>query len=276
MVLFGSILKPKHLLKALLVVLGSFNCLSLLTLLRRPRAFWRLSQEMFAAFNKNVRNDPIPESTMFEILGREMENVQIDLFVDQEPTISFGELMSICVLTRLINPKNVLEIGTFRGVTTYHIAKNSDRSCRIYTMDLPDDYRAVEAINEVQRGGKAVTDLYLIDGRPRSEELCYVGTDVEHKITQISCDSTTYDYDKNFTEKFDLIFIDGSHEYEHVKIDSANAFKWSADGGVVLWHDYGLPVEITRGVKRHLRELRKIRDIRRLSGTSLCIFRKSE
>jgi len=44
-------------------------------------------------------------------------------------------------------------------------------------------------------------------------------------------------------EKFDLIFIDGLHEYEQVKKDIENSLKFINDNGVILLHDC-LPVKI--------------------------------
>jgi 16S rRNA G966 N2-methylase RsmD len=37
---------------------------------------------------------------------------------------------------------------------------------------------------------------------------------------------------------FDLIFVDGSHEFEHVVADSRLALELLAPNGIIVWHDY--------------------------------------
>ncbi len=39
-------------------------------------------------------------------------------------------------------------------------------------------------------------------------------------------------------EKFDLVFIDGSHEKDSVIADTKVAFSVLKENGVILWHDY--------------------------------------
>ena len=45
--------------------------------------------------------------------------------------------MIVARFCRLLQPETVLEIGTFRGGMTYHIARNTPDACRIWTLDLP-------------------------------------------------------------------------------------------------------------------------------------------
>jgi len=56
------------------------------------------------------------------------------------------------------------------------------------------------------------------------------------------------------TKKFDLIFIDGLHEYDQVKKDLINAFKCLNDNGFIMLHDT-LPMdERTTKVPRQTKE----------------------
>ena len=45
------------------------------------------------------------------------------------------------------------------------------------------------------------------------------------------------DYYKNNNEKFDIIFIDGDHSYEGVKLDYENCLPILNDGGYIVLHD---------------------------------------
>jgi predicted O-methyltransferase YrrM len=186
--------------------------------------------------------------------------------------ISLAELVCLCALARVSKARNILEIGTYTGSTTYHLAKNTDPACRVFTMDLPQKFRKTEALRDARRRRKQYTELNFIHHRPAREKLGYMGTDVECKVVQIYADSSSYDYAGNFSQKFDLIFIDGSHDYAHVKIDSANALKWVANNGFIVWHDYKVYPEITWGVRKHVDELRSKHNIVRIAGTSLCVF----
>ena len=197
-----------------------------------------MSRDVFAVFNMYGRPQVVPERPLREILPNGGGRMTLFLSLGQEMSISPAELVCLCSLAKLWKAKKVLEIGTFAGVTAYHLAKNTDPTCKVFTMDLPEDYRKAEVLRDASQKGRRYTDLMTIEERPTREDLCYAGTDVEHKVVQIYADSTTYDYARNFSQKFDLIFIDGSHDYNSVKIDSTNALQWVTDDGFVVWHDY--------------------------------------
>lgn len=58
-------------------------------------------------------------------------------------------------------------------------------------------------------------------------------------VTHIGHDSRTFDY-ASLPEKFDLIFVDGDHTHESVRIDTQNAFKMlRSPEAMIVWHDYG-------------------------------------
>ena len=48
---------------------------------------------------------------------------------------------------------------------------------------------------------------------------------------------TSDDFFKSNSDKFDIIFIDGLHEYDQVNKDIKNSLKTLNDGGVILLHD---------------------------------------
>ncbi|NQY66747.1 MAG: class I SAM-dependent methyltransferase, partial [Flavobacteriales bacterium] len=49
---------------------------------------------------------------------------------------------------------------------------------------------------------------------------------------------TTLDF-SSLNQKFDLIFVDGSHHYEDVKKDTMNVFNLLKDeNSIIIWHDY--------------------------------------
>jgi len=49
--------------------------------------------------------------------------------------------------------------------------------------------------------------------------------------------STSDDFFKTNTEKFDVVFIDGLHEHSQVQKDFENSLNFLNGGGVILFHD---------------------------------------
>jgi hypothetical protein len=49
------------------------------------------------------------------------------------------EQFILCALVKKIQPRAILEIGTFKGGTTWHLYHNAPPDATIYTLDLPDD-----------------------------------------------------------------------------------------------------------------------------------------
>jgi hypothetical protein len=56
----------------------------------------------------------------------------------------------------------------------------------------------------------------------------------------ITADSPRYDFDR--TAPLEFVFVDGSHEFEHVQSDSRKAYEALAPGGWLVWHDFGSKV----------------------------------
>ena len=75
----------------------------------------------------------------------------------------------------------------------------------------------------------------------------YRGQPEAKKIKQLWGDSMHSDW-KEFGAPFDLILIDGSHDYPYVKSDSLNALKHIRPGGTILWHDYGSIPDVSKAV----------------------------
>jgi predicted O-methyltransferase YrrM len=152
------------------------------------------------------------------------------------------ELAYLALITAIKAPENIFEIGTFRGRTALNFALNSHEKSTVNTLDLPPDNRN-SAINEASKDDK----LIIKKSHPNVE---YKGKDVEYKIKQIYADSTTFDFSPYFN-KMDIVFIDGAHHYNTVKLDTENALKMVKPDGIIIWHDfaiYGDYNDVTRAV----------------------------
>jgi len=142
----------------------------------------------------------------------------------------YPKALIVARFCKLLQPKNVLEIGTFRGGMTFHIACNSPDSCRIWTLDLPRE----------MLDAKMKEDMISSDVRLASMDASNVGHEwqsshVSKKIVQLWGDSLNFDF--TGLGPFGLIYIDGSHARKWVEKDTANAFRLLAPTGAILWDD---------------------------------------
>lgn len=104
--------------------------------------------------------------------------------------------------------RRILEVGTYRARTTYALHLNCPEA-------------------------KVVSyDIQLLES-PYRQQLQGVGqVELRHASFATSAESLRKE------APFDLIFVDGSHQFQHVIDDSRLALQLVAAGGIVIWHDY--------------------------------------
>jgi hypothetical protein len=158
--------------------------------------------------------------------------------------ISPLELYLLSCIAIRCNPKKIFEIGTYDGATSLQLAKCCPDS-QIVTIDLPS-----QPDSQFKVGSR------------------YTGTPYESQIVQLYGDSTKFDYSP-YSKQMDLIFVDGGHEFEVVRIDSINALEMVNAGGIIVWDDY----LNFRGVKRVIEELAKVYPIKHLAGTKFAVLK---
>jgi predicted O-methyltransferase YrrM len=169
-------------------------------------------------------------------------------------SVDIQELTHILSVAKHTKAKRILEIGTFDGFTALNLAANLDDDAVVCTLDLPEENRGEVRISNAS-DPKRVGSKFL--GQPE-----------EKRIRQLWADSTTADW-KEFGSPFDLILVDGCHDYPYVKSDSVNAIASIRPGGVILWHDYGYIADVSRAVD----ELAPDYPIVAIIGTRLACFK---
>ena len=130
---------------------------------------------------------------------------------------SLGALEQV-VLQALVSSRGVqsaFEIGTFNGGTTRVIAEALPSDGRVVTLDLPPT-----AFDATQRPADFTGDEV---GR------AYASSPAAAKVTQLLEDSLAFD-PSPFEGQFDLVLVDGGHEYEHGCSDTATALRLVAPG----------------------------------------------
>ncbi len=166
-----------------------------------------------------------------------------------------ADLIALCMLCRLANPKKIFEIGTLHGASALHMALNAPES-EIFTLDL--EGQAALKVTEVD-------SHYAREGKRR--KLIFEGLPEQTRIRILHGDSASFDF-AAFQNSIDLFFVDGAHSYEYVKSDTAKAVKCVREGGIIAWHDYGRCG--VNGVSKWLNEFRAANnDVQRIPGGSL-------
>lgn len=205
----------------------------------------------------------IPKIGVLEILPYEV-NVLLADPEAKDGNVNLAELVIISQLIKQSKPEKLFEIGTFDGRTTLNMAKNSQESAKIFTLDLGEN--EIEKLSKTPHGdrkfiGKAKPG-WRFENKPEA-----------HKITQLFGDSAKFDFSK-YANSINFLFIDGAHQYEYVLKDSDTALKIIAPGAIILWHDYNTSWP---GVTQALNELYqnnpKFSNLRHIAGTSLVILR---
>lgn len=200
----------------------------------------------------------VPITELFQ--GLEAVDVKILRTFDRLPGTSIlpFELMILVAIVKLIDARNILEIGTFDGNTALNLAANSAPDAAVTTVDLPPDWDGQLEL-DIPSTAKNVTDRKKLGAQYKSSEY-------SHKVTQVLCDSAKIDWDKMPTP-FDLVFIDGCHFYDYVRRDTDNAIRYLKPGGVVAWHDYGSSGDVSRAVDETAKKFK----VRAIQGSRLAV-----
>ncbi len=155
-------------------------------------------------------------------------------------SITLVDQIVLLSLAQIIDPKKVVEIGTYLGYSASILAMNL-KNAEIYTIDLPksDEVESLQVDRDSIYEDGAQNDNYLrkkqnLDGEVYLENL----SDAELKrVELIKADSTKL----NFAEAFgnvSFVFIDGGHESHIIEKDTLNA-RSVVSKGVIIWHDFG-------------------------------------
>ena len=160
-----------------------------------------------------------------EIDPEKLANLSHDLIIPVAAPLSLDldspapDLFFLLALAKTLQPRRVLEVGTFRARTSCAVKLNCPNatviSYDITAVDSPYRRRLLAQDSvELRIGGFAGAGDKLV-----------------HEA------------------KFDLIFIDGSHLLADVLADSRLAAKVISDRGTIVWHDYRPNIPVTHRLR---------------------------
>ena len=150
--------------------------------------------------------------------------------------------------------RTAFEIGTFNGGTTRVLAEAVPEDGVVTTIDLPPV--AFDASQGPAKfSGSMVGDAY--QDSPSA-----------HKVEQLFGNSLEFDIDQ-FAGRYDLVLVDGGHEYEHGVADTKTALRLLAPGGIIVWDDFAA---YWHGLVRGICQAMEGRNLSRLSGTAFGVY----
>jgi predicted O-methyltransferase YrrM len=183
---------------------------------------------------------------------------------DWDGSMTITEISTLCLIVAARRPKKILEVGTFRGLTTLNLALNAPEAT-VHTLDLPTDADPASTAYDT-------ADASIIK---RRGYYYYAGRSEAARIKQHHGDTASFNY-SSIGGDIDICLIDAAHSYDYVRNDTEKVLPFMAESGLLLWHDYGrndflASREDEWGVSRFLHELRDI-GVRILQGTSIGVL----
>lgn len=119
----------------------------------------------------------------------------------------------LCSLVRVTKPKRLLELGTYKGLTTRELAKAMPPDATLTTVDL-----------KAQHGGFDDPRVTFVE----ADALAYIG----------ECPVP------------DFVFVDDDHSYDHVAAE-VGLLSYVMDAGLIVLHDVVGPFGLDRIVREH-------------------------
>ena len=218
---------------------------------RMARALAR--QPLEASASRRIAG--LPRVEIADLVTTERHAIQLAT-PDERHDWSLGAVEQV-VLQILVEDRGmheVFEIGTFNGGTTRLLAEALPDGGRVVTLDLPPaQFTASQspAAFQADQVGQAFRDSPARD-----------------RITQERCDSLTFDFGR-YAHQFDLVLVDGAHDYRHGRADSASALQLVRPGGMILWDDFE---PYWHGLVHGILDATEGTTIGKLAGTSLAVL----
>ena len=222
-------------------LLETLNPLVFKLLLRNPLKVRAFPGEVFRVYMSLVGKDKWICRDIFDVFSGidKACKIVIEHLPNADRSLPLHELACLALITKVVQPKQVFEIGTYTGRTALNFAQNSPEDCIVWTLDLPPT--------------EAHTRTNTADDKIKQhirESIDYKGKEAERKIRTLYSNCSIFDFSPYFG-KIDMVFVNGAHNYEAVKSDTINALKMVKPNGYVIWHDfanYGESNDVTRAV----------------------------
>ena len=157
------------------------------------------------------------------LLLEKKTEIPMPISYDNEPKLQLNRIYFAMASLLLKNVKNILEIGTGTGWSTATFSRLFP-DADIYTIDLPEDDP------NYKKEYRGESDLRA---KTRRENL--------NKENIISIKKNSFFLSTmDLPNKFDIILVDGDHDYPQVGADIMFAYSHIVEGGFIFMHDYSI------------------------------------
>jgi hypothetical protein len=215
----------------------------------------------------------IKPKSIFSILDGSI-NFKVDTPSVEIGGLSLLESSILVSLLKMLKAKYVFEFGTYFGSTTKLFSQNTEYNSKIYTIDI-DISKQEPIISKIDIDNKE----YLRNGKINDQYLIYLlkkkgpykinnQRNILKKIKLLKLDSNFLDVRKlKLINKFDLIFVDGGHDYETIMSDTKKSLLMRKKDSIIVWHDY--KSKIHTDVTKYLNNFNKKKKIFHIKNTML-------
>lgn len=139
-----------------------------------------------------------------------------------KPVQNTQEINELLNELRRLRPKNILEIGTYKGGTLYMFATASDTIKKSISIGLP----ATQSHEKCRAYRDKLLSTFTKNGQT-------------YLLSEDSHSEATVERVREIlgAEKLDFVFIDGEHSYESVEKDFHMYLPLVREGGIMAFHD---------------------------------------
>jgi methyltransferase family protein len=231
--------------------ISCFSMRSAVIALRQPSQLRRYISHCLKTYDESVGNG-LPSRS--PVTPAEDMTVTIPAY-HSGGGMSFDELVFIARTVKVLKPRVIFEMGSYKGLTTSVFILNSDPETQVLTLDLPSNVAETPVLS---------SDQELVADRSLVSTTKALGLS---RYTQLLCDSMKFDATP-YADTVDLGLVDAAHDLVHVQNDTVKMAEMMSDRGLVFWHDYGGKGPL-RQLARYLEQLARKCPLYRIRGTSL-------
>lgn len=166
----------------------------------------------------------------FQIDSKRVE--ELELLAEEAALLSDGmthlkDYLALAAILEFTQPKQIFEIGTYRGVTSDFFMQVLP-DCRVISIAYVNPKRVFFKRKQFNNSELKIEEVGS-----------YIAAENRERFTQLignSHEITAHDILKKFG-KMDLVFIDGDHSLKGVQKDTELALGMLSEGGTLCWHD---------------------------------------
>ena len=155
----------------------------------------------------------------------------------------------------------IVEIGSWKEKSTIWLAKGAKKSGKVRVF-------AIDPHTGSSEHREAFGEVWTFEEFKRN----IASAEVDDVITPIL--GTAEEASENFDRPVEMIFIDGAHDYDSVRLDLEKWFPKVIDGGIIVFHDRQWP-GVKEVVKESVLRSRNFRNVRVVKNTSLVFAEKT-